>query len=82
MTSTTFWQKTAAAPTSCCNSNKNTTQLDVSELSAVSSATDSGCCTSSREEIIRERAYFLWEEAGRPEGDGVNFWIEAEKQFS
>jgi Protein of unknown function (DUF2934) len=31
---------------------------------------------------IRERAYQLWEAAGRPEGDGVRFWIEAEREAS
>lgn len=27
---------------------------------------------------IRERAYQLWEEAGRPECDGKEFWLRAE----
>lgn len=30
---------------------------------------------------IRERAYVLWEEAGRPEGDGVEFWLRAEREM-
>jgi hypothetical protein len=34
------------------------------------------------EEEIRARAYFLWEQAGRPEGDGTQFWLEAEKELS
>ena len=69
---------------SCCNS-KSTPQLDSSELSATSSTEERGCCSISsslREELIREKAYFLWEEAGRPESDGVEFWIEAEKQVA
>lgn len=33
------------------------------------------------EEEIRARAYALWEQAGRPEGDGVLFWMEAEKEL-
>lgn len=33
------------------------------------------------EEKIRERAYLLWEEAGRPDGSGENFWLQAEKQI-
>lgn len=32
------------------------------------------------EETIRLRAYELWEAAGRPEGDGVPFWLEAERE--
>lgn len=34
------------------------------------------------EEAVRERAYHLWEEAGRPEGDGVDFWVRAERELS
>jgi hypothetical protein len=30
---------------------------------------------------IRQRAYMLWEAAGKPSGDGVNFWLEAERQL-
>jgi ribosome-associated translation inhibitor RaiA len=30
-------------------------------------------------EAIRVRAYECWEAAGRPEGDGVRFWLEAER---
>ena len=33
------------------------------------------------EEDIRLRAYLKWEAAGRPEGDGVRFWREAEKEL-
>ena len=31
-----------------------------------------------RHRQIQRRAYRLWEEAGRPGGDGVRFWVEAE----
>jgi hypothetical protein len=34
------------------------------------------------EEDIRLCAYCKWEAAGRPAGDGVSFWLEAEKEFS
>jgi hypothetical protein len=34
-----------------------------------------------REEDIRLCAYCKWEAAGRPGGDGVNFWLEAEKEL-
>jgi Protein of unknown function (DUF2934) len=37
------------------------------------SDTDAG-----RERRIRERAYFLWLEAGSPEGQSVRFWDRAE----
>jgi hypothetical protein len=28
------------------------------------------------------RAYKLWETAGKPNGDGVRFWLEAERQLT
>lgn len=34
------------------------------------------------EDAVRELAYHLWEEAGRPEGDGVDFWVRAEQELS
>lgn len=30
---------------------------------------------------IETRAYFLWEQAGRPEGNGWEFWMQAEGQL-
>jgi hypothetical protein len=37
--------------------------------------------TQPTEDEIRARAYALWEQAGRPEGDGAQFWMEAEKEL-
>lgn len=34
-----------------------------------------------REQAIRELAYARWEAAGRPMGDGVQFWLEAEREL-
>jgi len=34
------------------------------------------------EQTIRLRAYERWEAAGRPEGDGVQFWLDAEKELT
>jgi len=31
-------------------------------------------------EAIRHRAYLKWLVAGMPDGDGVNFWLEAEQE--
>jgi hypothetical protein len=33
------------------------------------------------DEEIRVRAYYLWEAAGRPAGDGVAFWLAAEREL-
>lgn len=35
---------------------------------------------SEREEKIRCLAYQKWEAAGRPTGDGLAFWLEAERE--
>lgn len=33
------------------------------------------------EEDIRQKAYLLWEDAGRPDSDGVEFWLRAEAEL-
>ncbi|MDB5565211.1 MAG: hypothetical protein JWP84_1777 [Tardiphaga sp.] len=35
---------------------------------------------TDRDELIRARAYALWDLCGRPEGDGLRFWLEAERE--
>jgi len=32
-------------------------------------------------EVIRHNAYGKWEIAGRPTGDGIVFWLEAEREL-
>jgi len=34
------------------------------------------------ENQIRELAYLKWQAAGKPPSDGVQFWLEAEKQLT
>lgn len=34
------------------------------------------------EEAVRVRAYHLWERAGRPDGDGGEFWREARAELA
>jgi hypothetical protein len=34
------------------------------------------------EDAIRARAYQLWESAGRPDGDSVTYWVEAERELT
>lgn len=36
----------------------------------------------SNEQNVREKAYELWEKAGKPAGDGKNFWEEAEASLN
>lgn len=38
--------------------------------------------TPYTETQIRDRAYSLWEEAGRPEGQDMEFWITAERELA
>jgi hypothetical protein len=38
-------------------------------------------CQPVSVEEIRLRAYQRWEAAGRPPGDGVRFWFEAEQEL-
>jgi len=33
------------------------------------------------EEAIRLRAYQIWDAAGKPDSDGVQFWLEAEQEL-
>lgn len=54
-----------------------------------SSSLGSGPADSSRthldesksEHAIRERAYQLWEQSGRPHGRDIEFWLKARKEI-
>lgn len=39
-------------------------------------------CEEQIENEIRVLAYLLWEQAGKPEGDGVDYWLQAENEIS
>jgi len=34
------------------------------------------------EEEIRQRAYQKWLNAGKPDGDGIQFWLDAENELA
>ncbi len=38
-------------------------------------------CDNTSRELIEQRAYILWEQAGRPEGRGEEFWLLAQDQI-
>jgi hypothetical protein len=50
---------------------------------ALKFADDEMCAEMDRyqDRRIRLLAYKKWEKAGYPQGDGVNFWLEAEKDY-
>jgi hypothetical protein len=35
-----------------------------------------------REELIRQRAYSIWEEQGRPQGEDMRHWLQAWQELS
>ena len=41
----------------------------------------SGAHTLSTRDEIRQLAYEKWEAAGKPPGDGGEFWLQAEKEL-
>jgi hypothetical protein len=37
--------------------------------------------SDEREQVIRERAYAIWKQAGRPDGQSLAHWLEAEAEI-
>ena len=63
--------------------NEAATRTTGAVVNAMSNAT--APCQPARlntEDAIRIRAYQKWEAAGKPAGDGVQFWLTAEKELS
>jgi hypothetical protein len=48
---------------------------------ASSSSEPSSNGQPASKDSIRLRAYEKWEETGKPNGDGVGFWLEAEREL-
>ena len=61
--------------------------VDIQHVLGRPPASNAGECSPTAsaatvaKEVIRLRAYLKWEAADRPEGDGVLFWLEAEKEL-
>lgn len=67
---------------------RTTTELTTtSKGKAAAAASARACVATDRDgkptvdEAIRLGAYLKWEAAGMPGGDGVKFWLEAEKEI-
>jgi len=72
--------KAPSADVSVAVSNASTALIDEQECEAArpENQTPIDAC----EDAIRVRAYRIWEAAGYPTGDGVGFWLEAEREFN
>ena len=56
--------------------------LSESELGARSATNEKVQIGKAKSQaVVRGRAYQKWEAAGKPNGDGVNFWLEAEQEL-
>ena len=44
--------------------------------------TPTAACVTPCEDRIRDLAHQKWQAAGCPEGDGVTFWLEAERELA
>ena len=42
---------------------------------------DEGTMPNERERAIRERAFAIWEQEGRPEGKSLAHWLQAEAEI-
>jgi hypothetical protein len=38
--------------------------------------------SATQPSIISERAYAIWEQQGRPEGEALNHWLQAEAELA
>ena len=73
--------KNPTPPTTRPAAPRSTTPADVADRARLNS-NKSPARPMPSDEQIRARAYHLWEEAGRPQGDGVQFWLEAELELT
>ena len=83
--------RTKAAPLATAVSAKRTTSSKPARQSKPGVIDDSPLKVNAAEPVavefvvsedaIRLSAYLKWEAAGCPEGDGVRFWLEAEREM-
>jgi hypothetical protein len=73
--------KNPTPPTTRPAAPRTTTPADAADRARLNS-TKSPARPMPTDEQIRSRAYFLWTEAGCPSGDGVQFWLDAERELT
>ena len=61
-----------------------TVSLTPAESLATGTLEEAACTgtTMPCEETVRQQAYEQWQAAGCPAGDGVKFWLEAEREIA
>ncbi|MBI4846771.1 MAG: DUF2934 domain-containing protein [Candidatus Omnitrophica bacterium] len=48
----------------------------------VKRAEKSSTAAANFEDWVKNRAYHIWQETGRPEGKDMEIWLQAEKEFN
>jgi len=82
--SKTILKRQASQATSADDSidDANATVMLTGEHACTAVCPENQQLTESCEEAIRTLAHHQWEAAGCPAGDGVNFWLEAERKVN
>jgi len=76
ITRLTLGEEDVATTTEKKTRTRKTGTCDVNTTQTLSTEGTGTCCQTA----VRELAYSKWEGAGRPDGDGVEYWVEAEKE--
>ena len=79
-----FKKKQSPAPAPRSPTDTNTTAASARTTPAAAAEAvplQPGASGVSPEDDIRARAHLLWEQAGSPAGDGVEFWVRAEHEL-
>jgi hypothetical protein len=58
---------------------KKTSDFTSQKSTATPKGKSDGC---NIENLIRERAYYIWESKGRPNGQDMTIWLQAKKDVS
>jgi hypothetical protein len=46
------------------------------------SSKNSACCDNAKlNQMVKDRAYYLWESKGKPKGQDTAIWLQAEKEI-
>ena len=71
-----------ATPADVSFADPNATVVLTGEQACEAASPSNQQSSDAREEAIRALAHSKWEAAGCPAGDGVDFWLEAEREVN